>query len=25
LMNCYEFQDKVSAYIEKELTLSDVN
>ena len=24
-MNCYEFQDKVSAYIEKELTLSDVN
>ncbi len=24
-MDCYEFQDKVSAYIEKELTLSDVN
>jgi anti-sigma factor RsiW len=24
-MDCYEFQDKISAYIEKELTLSDVN
>jgi len=24
-MDCYQFQDKVSAYIEKELTLSDVN
>ncbi|MBH31985.1 MAG: hypothetical protein CMG71_08420 [Candidatus Marinimicrobia bacterium] len=24
-MDCYEFQDKVSVYIEKELTLSDVN
>ena len=24
-MDCYEFQDKVSAYIEKELTLSDIN
>tara|TARA_B100000029_G_scaffold216483_1_gene214279 strand:+ start:1791 stop:2357 length:567 start_codon:yes stop_codon:yes gene_type:complete len=24
-MNCYEFQDKVSEYIDKELTLSDVN
>ena len=24
-MDCYEFQDKISAYIEKELTLSDIN